>query len=182
MEILHLMLFLIIITHFILIAWMLISIRIKLPIDKHINKIQFLSSERLFLPFWPPKEYCSLLGIRLPIDRLRHIKRPCRFYWKRVKLIWWMYYIKWSSRPGLARYYRKTGQTGIVRYCVQCTRRAINSIVKTIEGFGSCTWHTKSSPKFNTTDSYPPLTQTFNITNNRPTLCTAPNLRKIQWV
>jgi hypothetical protein len=30
------------------------------------------------------------------------------------------------------RHYRKTGLRG---YCVQCTRRVINSILKTIEGF-----------------------------------------------
>jgi hypothetical protein len=39
-----------------------------------------------------------------------------------------------TSRPGLARHYREAGPRG---YCVQCTRRAINSIVKTIEGFAS---------------------------------------------
>jgi hypothetical protein len=33
-------------------------------------------------------------------------------------------------------------------YCVHCTRRVINSIVKTVEGFASSTWHTKASPKF----------------------------------
>jgi hypothetical protein len=36
--------------------------------------------------------------------------------------------------PGLAIHYRETAPMG---YCVQFTRRAINSIVKTIEGFAS---------------------------------------------
>jgi hypothetical protein len=40
-------------------------------------------------------------------------------------------------------------------YCVHCTKRVINSIVKTVEGFASSTWHTKASPKFYTTASYP---------------------------
>jgi hypothetical protein len=35
---------------------------------------------------------------------------------------------------GLARHYREAGPRG---YCFQCTRRAISSIVKTIEGFES---------------------------------------------
>jgi hypothetical protein len=39
-----------------------------------------------------------------------------------------------TSRPGLARHYREAEPRG---YCVQCTRKAINSIVKTIEGFAS---------------------------------------------
>jgi hypothetical protein len=56
-----------------------------------------------------------------------------------------MYYMQWFSRPGLARHYREAGPRG---YCVQCTRRAINLIVKTIERFASWTWHTKSWPKF----------------------------------
>jgi hypothetical protein len=80
--------------------------------------------------------------------------------WKTVGLIWWMHYMQRSSRPGLARHYRETWPRG---YCVQCTRRAINSFVKTIEGFASWTWHTKSSPKFYTTAFYPKLTWPFSI-------------------
>jgi hypothetical protein len=48
---------------------------------------------------------------------------------------------------------------GVLYKCVQCTRRAINSIVKTIEGFASWTWHTKSSPKFYMTAFYPHAVQ-----------------------
>jgi hypothetical protein len=44
--------------------------------------------------------------------------------------------MQWSSRPGLARHCREAGLRG---NCVQCTRKAINSIVKTIEGFASWT-------------------------------------------
>jgi hypothetical protein len=68
--------------------------------------------------------------------------------------------MQWSSRPELARHYREAGQRG---YCVQCRRRAINSIVKTIERFASWTWHTKSSLKFYKTVFYPTLTQPFSI-------------------
>jgi hypothetical protein len=53
-----------------------------------------------------------------------------------------------SNRPELTRHNREAGPRW---YCVQCIRRAINSILKTIEGFASWTWHTKSSPKFYTT-------------------------------
>jgi hypothetical protein len=38
------------------------------------------------------------------------------------------------QRPRLARHYRDAGPRG---YCVQFTKKAINSIVKTIEGFAS---------------------------------------------
>jgi hypothetical protein len=80
---------------------------------------------------------------------------------KTVDLIWWMHYMQWSSRPRLARHYREARPRG---YCVQCTRRAMNSIVKTIERFASWTWCTKYSPKFYTTASCPTLTWPFSIT------------------
>jgi hypothetical protein len=35
------------------------------------------------------------------------------------------------SRPGLAKHYREAGPRG---FCVQCTRRAINSIFKNYRG------------------------------------------------
>jgi hypothetical protein len=76
-----------------------------------------------------------------------------------------------SNRPELTRHNREAGPRW---YCVQCIRRAINSILKTIEGFASWTWHTKSSPKFYTTAKIKKkitalwaayLNQTFKLSN-----------------
>jgi hypothetical protein len=64
-------------------------------------------------------------------------------------------YMKWSSRPELDTT-EKLDRIGI--------NEAINSIVKTVKGFASWTWHTKSSPKFYATTFYPTLMRPFSIT------------------
>jgi hypothetical protein len=129
---------------------------------------QILTSKRKFLSKKrgeinrPHKPLRAMVIISIPaaFPIIMNLEQLC---WKTADLIWWMHYMQWSSRPGLARHYREAGLRGD---CVQCTRRVINSIVKTIGGFASWTWHTKSSPKFYTTASYPTHANTDQQTNS----------------
>jgi hypothetical protein len=58
------------------------------------------------------------ITVKIFLKNILHLLRRCFTY----------------SDPEIARNYREARPRG---YCVQCTRRAINSIVKTIEEFAS---------------------------------------------